>query len=49
MRWSWDLEAHGALKLMRPMVARIGRKQEQAIWRSLKQLLEERKTPAVSS
>ena len=49
MRWSWDLEAHGALKLMSPVVARIGRKQERTNWTGLKHLLEERKTPAVSS
>jgi uncharacterized protein YndB with AHSA1/START domain len=42
MRWSWQLEPQGALKVMRPLVAVMGRRQEQRIWTSLKHLLEER-------
>jgi hypothetical protein len=49
MRWSWDLQTRGALKLMGPMVTRMGRNQEQRIWTGLKRLLEERKVPPVSS
>jgi Polyketide cyclase / dehydrase and lipid transport len=49
MRWSWGLRARGVLKLMGPMVVRMGRRQEQRIWTGLKHLLEEQKTPAVSS
>jgi uncharacterized protein YndB with AHSA1/START domain len=41
MRWSGDLEPHGLLKLMSPMLARMGRRQEQRIWSGLKDLLEE--------
>ena len=40
MRWSWDLEPRGVLKLMSPLVCRMGRRQEQTIWASLKNLLE---------
>ena len=40
MRWSWQLQPRGVLKLMIPLVARIGRRQEQRIWASLKRVLE---------
>lgn len=40
MRWSGDLEPRGILKLMGPIVARMGRRQESRIWGSLKHLLE---------
>lgn len=40
MRWSGDLEPRGILKLMSPMVARMGRRQEQRIWTGLKRFLE---------
>lgn len=40
MRWSWDLEPRGILKPMSPLVARMGRRQEQRIWTGLKHLLE---------
>jgi uncharacterized membrane protein len=49
MRWSWELEPRGILRLLRPMVARLGRSQEQRIWTGLKRLLEDQKTPPVSS
>lgn len=42
MRWSWDAEPRGVLKLTSPMVARIGRRQERDIWANLKRLLETR-------
>lgn len=41
MRWSWTLKPRGLLRLMRPIVGRIGRRQEQAIWTGLKRVLEE--------
>jgi len=44
MRWVWDLEPHGALKLMTPLVALMGRRQERAIWTGLKQLMEAQTT-----
>lgn len=40
MRWSGDLEPRGTLKLLGPMVAGMGRRQEQRIWGGLKHLLE---------
>ena len=36
MRWSWQLAPRGIWKLMTPLVARIGRRQEAAIWATLK-------------
>jgi uncharacterized protein YndB with AHSA1/START domain len=44
MRWSGDLEPRRIFKLMSPMVARIGRRQEQRIWTGLKHLLEDQGT-----
>ena len=44
MRWSWNLEPRGLLKLMTPLVALIGRRQERAIWTSLKRYLEAQAT-----
>jgi uncharacterized protein YndB with AHSA1/START domain len=40
MRWSWDLQPHGMLRFMGPLVAWMGRRMERRIWSSLKQLLE---------
>ena len=41
MRWSWRVETPGAIKLLVPLVARMGRRQERRVWTSLKRLLEE--------
>jgi hypothetical protein len=49
MRWSWELRTRGVLRLMGPMLARMGRNQELRIWTGLKRLLEEQKTPPASS
>jgi Polyketide cyclase / dehydrase and lipid transport len=40
MRWSGDLEPRGILKLMGPLVALMGRRQERRIWTALKHFLE---------
>jgi uncharacterized membrane protein len=40
MRWAWNLEPHGGLKLMGPMITLMGRRQERTIWASLKRVLE---------
>lgn len=40
MRWSWEVEPRGILRVMRPLVALMGRRQEQRIWTGLKHLLE---------
>jgi hypothetical protein len=40
MRWSWEVRPRGVLTLLRPLIGVLGRRQEQAIWRKLKRLLE---------
>jgi len=40
MRWSWVLEPRGLFKLMTPMLASIGRRQEQIVWDNLKRVME---------
>jgi hypothetical protein len=40
MRWSGEIEPHGMLNLMGPLVAWMGRRQELRIWTGLKGLLE---------
>jgi hypothetical protein len=46
MRWSWTLEPRGMLKLLTPVVALMGRRQERTIWAGLKRYLEARPMPA---
>lgn len=46
MRWSWQLRPRGLLKLLTPVVVRVGRRQEQTIWTDLKRLLEAREVPS---
>lgn len=45
MRWAWELEPRGVLKLLTPLVVRLGRRQEATIWAGLKRVLEAQ-TPA---
>ena len=40
MEWSWDLEPGGVVKLLSPLIATMGRRQEQSIWTGLKRHLE---------
>ena len=40
MSWSWDVRPKGSLRLLAPLVARLGRRQEQTIWTALKDQLE---------
>jgi uncharacterized protein YndB with AHSA1/START domain len=40
LRWAGEIEPHGMLKLMGPLVAWMGRRQELRIWAGLKVLLE---------
>ena len=40
LQWAWQVQPHGALRLVTPIMAGIGRRQEHAIWASLKRLLE---------
>jgi deazaflavin-dependent oxidoreductase (nitroreductase family) len=44
MRWTWNLRPRGLLRLLGPLVARMGRRQEEAIWTGLKRYLETRAT-----
>jgi len=41
MSWSWEVSPKGPLRLLSPLVARLGRRQEQTIWTGLKAQLEE--------
>ena len=41
MSWSWEVSPKGPLRLLGPLVARLGRRQEEAIWSGLKTQLEE--------
>lgn len=43
MNWTWNLRPKGALKLASPLLAVLGRKQEERIWSSLKTHLEQRR------
>lgn len=46
MRWSWQVRPKGAFRLLTPVIAWIGKRQEQAIWTGLKRYLETRQPPA---
>ncbi len=41
MRWQWNLEPRGLLRVLRPLIVQVGRRQEQAVWSGLRRLLEE--------
>lgn len=49
MRWLWDVKPRGLLRLMGPMIARIGRRQERTIWAGLKRVLEAKEDSVSSS
>jgi hypothetical protein len=40
MRWLWQMEPRGLFRLATLLIARQGRRQEQANWTSLKHYLE---------
>ena len=40
MRWAWQINTQGAMKLISPLVQWMGRRQETRIWTSLKHHLE---------
>jgi hypothetical protein len=40
MRWAWDMQPTGAMRLIKPLINVIGRRQEREIWTSLKKCLE---------
>lgn len=41
MRWFWQVETPGALRLIAPLLAWMGRRQERTVWTALKHLLEQ--------
>lgn len=42
MSWSWDVSPRGLYRLLTPVIARVGRRQEQENWGGLKRFLEAR-------
>ena len=40
MRWAWHVRPKGAVRLLAPLITWMGRRQEQAIWASMKRYLE---------
>lgn len=40
MRWSWQVRPKGAVKLLAPVIALMGRHQERAVWTAMKQRLD---------
>src|SRR5215211_4213845 len=42
MRWSWELRPRGVMRLLTPLIVRMGQRQEEAIWANLKQFMEAR-------
>ena len=40
MSWSWEVSPRGPLRLLGPLVAHLGRRQEQTIWSGLRTQLE---------
>lgn len=41
MRWNWEIDARGLLRYASPLVAYLGRRQEQATWTAQKLLPED--------
>jgi Polyketide cyclase / dehydrase and lipid transport len=46
--WNWDVEPHGCMRLLGPFITRMGGRNEERIWRSLKTLLETPKDAVAS-
>ncbi len=40
MRWSWDVQPEGALRMLAPLVWWIGERQERRVWSGLKSRME---------
>ena len=40
MRWAWVVRPKGASRVLTPVISRIGRRQERAIWTGMKRYLE---------
>jgi uncharacterized protein YndB with AHSA1/START domain len=46
MKWLWNIEPRGFIKLLGPMVRRMGERQELAIWTGLKKVMEAQSQPS---
>jgi hypothetical protein len=40
MHWAWVVRPKGASRLLTPLISRLGRRQERAIWTGMKRYLE---------
>jgi hypothetical protein len=49
MQWSWELKPRGFIRLITPLIALMGERQEKAIWTNLKHLLEEQEPSNANS
>ncbi len=47
MKWLWNIEPRGFLKLLGPIVRRMGKRQELAIWTGLKTVMEADAAPSL--
>lgn len=47
MRWSWEVQVRGPLRLADALVARVGDRQERRVWGNMKALLENEEPGAV--
>jgi carbon monoxide dehydrogenase subunit G len=47
MKWLWNIEPRGFLKLLGPIVRRMGERQELAIWTGLKKVMEAEAAPSL--
>jgi len=45
LRWAWVVRPKGASRLLTPVISRIGRRQERAIWTGMKRYLEAQPQP----
>lgn len=46
LRWTWDVRPTGRARLLAPLIHWMGARQEEAVWTSLKRLLEATQEPA---
>ena len=47
MKWLWNIEPRGFIKLLGPIVRRMGERQELAIWTGLKKVMEAEAAPSL--
>ena len=48
MSWDWEVEPHGCMKLLSPFISRMGSRNEERIWTSLKSFLEDEAKASVA-